>query len=130
MGSVSYAQAIKPDTAKIRKLIENSLLCDWVVRIEYEGSAFESACWQQWGQTFFALRSADAVIAAIKECYSRHSNRVIRIHAEKVRPRTSMLYMLYNPHMMPALMASEAEQAVAYSLAHRDTPAQQPGLRS
>ena len=31
MGSINYFQAIKPDTAKLRKVIENSLLgeCEW-----------------------------------------------------------------------------------------------------
>ncbi len=103
MGSVNYSQAIKPDIAKVRKLIENSLLADWVLRIEYDSSENESDGWRQWEETFFALRSADDVLDALKACYSKFSDRVIRINAEKIRPQTRMLYTVYNPRYLPEL---------------------------
>lgn len=103
MGSVNYSQAIKPDIAKVRKLIENSLLADWVLRIEYDSGEHESDSWRQWDETFFALRSADSVLDALKVCYSKFSDRVIRINAEKIRPRTRMLYTVYNPQYLSEL---------------------------
>lgn len=98
MGSISYAQAIKPDTAQIRKLVENSLLFDWVIRIEYTNNESDCTTWEQWRDTFFALRSADSVLSLIKHCYTNNPGCVIRINAEKVRPQTRMLFTVYKPY--------------------------------
>lgn len=100
MGSASYLQAIRPDTGAIRKLIENSLLHDWIIRIEINGGKSEYACWKQWGETFFALRSAESVIAVLTSCYAKYSDHAIRINAEKVRPQTRMFFTAYNPHYL------------------------------
>jgi ribulose bisphosphate carboxylase small subunit len=102
MGSISYLQAIKPDTGKIHKLIENGLLYDWIIRIEYASVESEHAQWYQWNETFFALSSADSVIAALKACYAKNLHCTIRINAEKVRPRSCMLYTVYAPQFLPA----------------------------
>lgn len=102
MGSISYLQAIKPDTGKIKKLIENGLLYDWIVRIEYASGESEHAQWHQWNESFFALSSADSVIAALKVCYAKNPHCTIRINAEKVRPRSCMLYTVYDPQFLPA----------------------------
>ena len=102
MGSISYLQAIKPDTGKIHKLIENGLLHDWIIRIEYASGDSEHAQWHQWDESFFALSSADSVIAALKACYTKNPHCTIRINAEKVRPLTCMLYTVYDPRFLPA----------------------------
>jgi len=100
MGSSSYLQAIKPDTGKINNLIESSLLFDWIIRIEFHRRGSEYTCWEQWDQTFFALRAAESVIAAVKTCYSRNPDCTIRIYAEKVRPQTRMYFTVYNPQYL------------------------------
>lgn len=102
MGSVNYAQAIKPDTAYIKKIIENSLLADWAIRIEYHSSDTATPDWQLWGKTFFALRTAETVILALLDCYKKHPNCTIRLNAEKFRPQSQMLYTVYNPEYLPA----------------------------
>jgi ribulose bisphosphate carboxylase small subunit len=106
MGSSSYLQAIKPDTGKIKKLIESSLLFDWIIRIEFDRGESEHTRWEQWDQTFFALRTAESVIAALKSCYMKNPHRIIRIYAEKFRPQTRMYFTAYNPqylHTEPSL---------------------------
>jgi len=100
MGSSSYLQAIKPDTGKIKKLIESSLLFEWIIRIEFDRGESEYTRWEQWDQAFFALRSAESVIAALKSCYSSNPYCTIRINAEKVRPQTSMYFTVYNPQYL------------------------------
>ena len=100
MGSSSYLQAIKPDMGKIKKLIESSLLFDWIIRIEFHRRGPEYTCWEQWDQTFFALRAAESVIAALKSCYSSNPDCTIRINAEKVRPQTHMYFTVYNPQYL------------------------------
>lgn len=102
MGSINYSQAIRPDTAYIKKIIENSLLCDWVIRIEYECGESEKNCWQLWDKAFFAIRSAEVVLTALMDCYKKHPDRIIRIHAEKFRPQTYILYTVYNPQYLAA----------------------------
>jgi ribulose bisphosphate carboxylase small subunit len=100
MGSSSYLQAIKPDTGKINNLIESSLLFDWIIRIELDRGESRHSCWEQWDQTFFALRTAESVIAAVKSCYSRNPDCTIRIYAEKVRPQSRMYFTVYNPQYL------------------------------
>jgi ribulose bisphosphate carboxylase small subunit len=100
MGSSSYLQAIKPDTGKIKKLIESGLLFDWIIRIEIDRGESEYACWEQWDQAFFAVSSAESVIAALKACYTRNPDCTIRINAEKVRPQTRMYFTAYNPQYL------------------------------
>jgi len=102
MGAADYLQAIKPDTAKLRKIIENGLLFDWIIRIEYAGEQSNCDNWLQWKEAQFAIRSAEPVLAALKQCYQKHPNCMIRINAEKVRPQTSMLYTVYNPRYVTA----------------------------
>lgn len=100
MGSSSYLQAIKPDTGKIKKLIESSLLFDWIIRIELNHGESRHSRWKQWDQTFFALRAADSVIAALKSCYAKNPHCTIRINAEKVRPQTRMYFTAYDPQYL------------------------------
>jgi ribulose bisphosphate carboxylase small subunit len=100
MGSSSYLQAIKPDTGKITRLIESSLLFDWIIRIELHRRGSEYSSWEQWDKTFFALRDAESVIAALKSCCSRNPDCTIRINAEKVRPQTCMYFTVYNPQYL------------------------------
>ncbi len=102
MGTINYLQAIKPDTAYIRKIIENSLLADWAIRIEYHGIESDTNGWQLWDKTFFALRSADEVVQAIADCYTKQPQCAIRMNASKFRPQSSMLYTVYNPRFVPA----------------------------
>lgn len=102
MGSVNYSQAIRPDTAYIKKIIENSLLADWAIRIEYHSGGVDTANWQLWNKAFFAIRSAEAVLESLLDCYTKHPRSSIRIHAEKFRPECRVLYTAYNPAYLPA----------------------------
>jgi ribulose bisphosphate carboxylase small subunit len=102
MGAANYLQAIRPDTAKLRKMIENGLLFDWIIRIEHSDLSPDGQDWRQWENAQFAVRSAEPVLAALKRCYEKHPDCVIRINAEKVRPQTSMLYTAYNPRYVTA----------------------------
>jgi ribulose bisphosphate carboxylase small subunit len=102
MGSLSYAQAIKPDAGKLRKLIETSLKFDWIIRVEYASDNSGVSCWQQWDRTFFAIRAADAVLLAVADCYKNNPASTIRIYAEKVRPQTHLLYTVYQPRSLAA----------------------------
>ena len=101
MGSINYLQAIKPDLAYIRKVIANSLLSDWAIRVEYHNGEFEPAGWQLWDKTFFAIRSAEPVLKALIECYTKNPKRAIRLNAEKFHPQSSILYFVYNPQFLP-----------------------------
>lgn len=101
MGSINYSQAIRPDTAYLRKIIESSLLADWAISIEFQSGDSETSCWLLWGKAFFAIRSAKPVLEELLNCYIRHPNSTIRISAEKFRPQTRMLYTVYNPQYLP-----------------------------
>lgn len=101
MGSVNYWQAIRPDTAYIKKIIENSLLSDWAISIEYHSNGIDTAGWQLWNRSFFAVRSAEAVLESLLDCHAKHPRCCIRINAEKYRPQCRVLYTAYNPGHLP-----------------------------
>jgi len=101
MGSIDYFRATRPDTGHIRKLIENSLLFDWAITIEYVNGNSETAFWQQWDDSFFALNSAEPVIVALMDCYNKNPGFVIRLSAEKFRPQIRMTHTVYKPSRQP-----------------------------
>jgi len=112
MGSINYFRAIRPDTGQIRKLIENSLLFDWMITIEYVNGNSESAFWQQWEKSFFALKSAEPVIVALMDCYNKNPGFVIRLSAEKFRPHTRMVHTIYKPQLQPAAVNLRATNSI------------------
>jgi len=124
MGSLSYAQAIKPDAGKLRKLIESSLQFDWIIRVEYASGNTGSVCWQQWDQAFFAIRTADAVLLAVTDCYKNNPASTIRLSAEKVRPQTHLLYTVYQPR---SLAADAAIKPALSKTSYQSKPVHAPG---
>ena len=80
----------------IENFIDQSLLGDWVIRVEYSGNnSKKQTGWIQWGSTLFAIRSPDEVMDAIDACHSSFPEQEIRIYAEKVRPEMRMVYNVY-----------------------------------
>ena len=102
MGSINHSQAIRPDTAYLKKIIESSLLADWAISIEYQCGDPEGPSWQLWDKVYFAIHSANPVLEALLACYTKHPRSTIRICAEKFRPQTLLLYTVYNPQYLPA----------------------------
>jgi ribulose bisphosphate carboxylase small subunit len=98
-----------PDLDKLESLIESSLTHDWVLRVEHTEEAIpESGSWRQWGETLFAIHEAMPVMDSIAACLDKYPQHNIRLNAEKVRPRTSMLYCVHRaPQSMPASMNPE-----------------------
>lgn len=119
MGSLHHSQAIRPDTAYIKKIIESGLLADWLIRIEYRNSVSQAGDWQLWEQSHFALRSAKPVIKTLLDCYTKQPGSIIRICAERFRPQTRLLYTVYYPQYLTdqtdfKAQASSHEIAQAY----------------
>lgn len=102
MGSINYSQAIRPDTAHIKKIIESSLLADWAIRIEYDCGESHATDWRIWDKTCFAITSAKPVLDALLDCYTRHPKSTIRINAERFCTQTRLLYTVYNPQYLNA----------------------------
>jgi ribulose bisphosphate carboxylase small subunit len=102
VGSINYLRAIRPDTAYLKKIIENSLLSNWAISIEYQIGETDTTIWQLWDKTYFAIRSAEAVLDSLIDCYTKHSRCAIRINAEKYHPQSRILYTVYNPQYLPA----------------------------
>jgi ribulose bisphosphate carboxylase small subunit len=120
VGTINYLEAIKPDTAYIKKIIHNSLLFDWAIRIEFQEVRAGTASWQLWDNTFFALRSAGPVIESLMKCYMQNPRCIIRIHAEKFRPQSQLLYTVYNPSFVPGETQSKPESTRSWLPAEGD----------
>ena len=81
---------------KMENFIDQSLLGDWIIRVEYSGNNSQGQRgWIQWGSTMFAIRSPDEVMEAIDACHTNYPEQEIRIYAEKVRPQVRIVYSVY-----------------------------------
>ena len=118
MGSINHSQAIRPDTAYLKKIIESSLLADWAICIEYQSDEPETNGWQIWDKAYFALRSAKPVLEALLDCCTKHPKSPIRICAEKFHPQTRLLYTVYNPQYLPTETLSKPQTSTGQS--HRE----------
>lgn len=80
----------------LENFIDQSLLGDWIIRVEYSGNNSQGQkAWAQWGSTMFAVKSPDEVMQAIDACHANYPAKEIRLYAEKVRPETRMIYSVY-----------------------------------
>jgi len=89
-----------PSVAGVKKLVEDSLMYDWILRIEHIGPAAGNtarAQWQQWGDSMFAVTDASSIVDGIVACRARNPKHAIRLSAEKVNPRTQMYYPVFRP---------------------------------
>lgn len=101
MGSSAQPETTRsdlPELAKLRSLIESGFTHDWLLRIEHAGGGgnTSSHSWQEWGQPAFAITNAATVVTEVAECHARHPTHAIRLQAEKLNPRTRMLYCVFN----------------------------------
>ena len=94
MGSKDTVHATSIDTGEINNLIENGLLFDWAVKIEFLKGKHETTDWKKWDKTFFAMHSAEPFLASLRECYSENPGCTVRLAAEKFHPQTRLLYQL------------------------------------
>jgi ribulose bisphosphate carboxylase small subunit len=92
-----------PDLERLEALIESSLTHDWILRVEYTDEVTPgTTSWQQWGEALFAIREAAPVMESIAACRTARPRCHIRLQAEKLMPRTRMLYCVYRvPQVLP-----------------------------
>ena len=85
-----------PELAKLKSLIESGFTHDWLLRIEHAGGSTPGCSWQGWGQPAFAITDASPIVTDVAECRVKHPTHAIRLRAEKLNPRTRMLYCVFN----------------------------------
>lgn len=107
----------------VQNFIDQSLLGDWIIRVEYSGrNAQGQTDWLQWGSTFFAITSPNDVMQAIDSCYAYLPEREIRIYAEKVRPQTRMVYSVYRATESELNSQTPVPVSVASQAANQEWP--------
>lgn len=86
-----------PELAKLHSLIESGFTHDWLLRIEHAGRCnAPGSSWQEWGQPAFAITDATSVVTDVADCHVQHPTHAIRLRAEKLNPRTQMLYCIFD----------------------------------
>ncbi len=98
-----------PNLNQLRSIIENNLTHDWILRVEHTSEVMpNSNSWQQWGEASFAIREATPVMKNITACRDRYPMHNIRLHAEKLNPRTRMLFCVYRkPESVPLTLVPQ-----------------------
>ena len=116
-----------PELEKLRSVVESGFTHDWILRIEHSGGSCSSAGgWQEWGETAFAIMNADQLVADVAECHTRHPTHSIRLRAEKINPRTQMLYCIYQA----AETATRAARTAPVSVVSMKPINDWPGVRA
>jgi ribulose bisphosphate carboxylase small subunit len=83
---------------KVENLVQQSLLGDWIIRIEYgEQRADGEISWRQWNRAFFAVKDAKSLNHEILNCRMCFPIHPIRLYAEKLNPQTKIIYWVYTP---------------------------------
>jgi ribulose bisphosphate carboxylase small subunit len=101
-----------PDLDRLESLIENSFTHNWILRVEHTDEAMPMmTSWQQWGEALFAIREAAPAMESIAACRAAYPGHNIRLHTEKLMPRTRMLYCVYR--IPQALPESDVQQVAA-----------------
>ncbi|KPJ92493.1 MAG: hypothetical protein AMJ55_09670 [Gammaproteobacteria bacterium SG8_15] len=73
----------------VAQVIENHLTDNWVIRIEYTREIkYLARSWQQWDKAFFNVTDTSGVIDKIHSCHMYKPHCAIRLHAEKLYPRS------------------------------------------
>ena len=95
------------DLEKLETLIENSFTHDWILGVEYTDEATpKTTSWKLYGEAMFAVRNAEPVMDSIAACREKYPGHHIRLNAEKLKPRTRMLYCVYRaPENLPETTA-------------------------
>jgi ribulose bisphosphate carboxylase small subunit len=114
-----------PDLERLEALIESSLTHDWILRVEYTDAAVPGrTSWQQWGEALFAIREAAPVMETLAACRAACPRCHIRLQAEKLMPRTRMLYCVYRAPQdqpqtgLPQVIAAAPPAGLAAAFSH------------
>jgi ribulose bisphosphate carboxylase small subunit len=84
--------------SKVETLVENSLLGDWIIWVEYGQQRSDGdVAWQQWNKPLYALKDAKSLNEEILNCRMCFPFHHVRLYAEKLKPQTKMIYWVYTP---------------------------------
>lgn len=105
----------------IENFVDQSLLGDWVIRVEYSGKNPQGEIdWVQWGPTMFAIKSSCDVMKEIDACHANYPAKEIRIYAEKVLPEMRMAYSVYRPVELG--INDKVSESIAAEAANQEWP--------
>lgn len=77
----------------VEQVINNHLKDDWLIRIEYTDEVkYLNTSWQQWGKSFFKIKSPAEVVDGLFACHISNQFCSIRLHAEKTNPVINLYY--------------------------------------
>lgn len=81
---------------EVEQLIENHLAHDWVLRVEHSSEINRHHTrWSQWSNALYKISEVTGVIDHILACHASHPTHSIRLYAEKIQPRTQLIYWVY-----------------------------------
>lgn len=84
-----------PELVKLRSVIESGFTHDWLLRVEHTGHSDTTCSWQEWGQPRFVIADASTILMDVAACHVQHPTHAIRLCAEKLNPRTRLLYCVF-----------------------------------
>ena len=90
------SQSKKYNFAQIKNLVEESLMHDWAISIEYAVRTHQSySQWVKWDKTLFAIKDSNLVLEKLKECCSNNPECSMKLVCEHFSPDCRLVYCIY-----------------------------------
>jgi ribulose bisphosphate carboxylase small subunit len=85
-----------PSVEEIERVIRENLSHSWQIRIEHTNNINpDSTLWEQWGETFYAVKEPSPIIDQLTTCRLMHPDNSIRLNAEKYHPQVRFIYCVH-----------------------------------
>lgn len=76
-------------------VIENHLLHDWAISIEYtDDIQYLNTSWDRWGKVFYKIVNSSGLIDAIFRCHASNPLSAMRLHAERFNPASRFDFLI------------------------------------
>ncbi len=86
----------KYDFVKIKNLIENGLMHDWAISIEYAVKTHRNYTkWMKWDKTLFAIKDPDLVLEEIIACCKSNPECSMKLVCDRFSPDCRLIYCIY-----------------------------------
>lgn len=85
----------KDDFHQIKNLIENSLMHDWAISIEYAAKSHQNYTeWLKWDKKFYGIKDSDHVLEEIMACCKNNPGCSMKLVCEQFSPECRLIYCI------------------------------------
>lgn len=85
----------KKDLVEIKNLIENGLMHDWAISIEYAARNHQNYTkWLKWDKKFYGIKDSNHVLEEIMACCKNNPECSMKLVCEQFSPECRLIYCI------------------------------------